>query len=198
VTFLTGGDFYDCCCGYRGLGTFMGWIVLGLSVCGLRWSGSKKMDPSRPTMESSWRLFSFFVLCNDLWCLKLKLHLLEQVELKGSSQAGLRYSWRKMEAAAQDRVGWRQVVLWLMLMHWVWQGLSQVSEFTSQLRSYRWESSQLQWCIQWWSAGQCPADDDMYTDHCHGLSLTVASVCLTFQHCVAATAGTSTNRHFHT
>jgi len=29
---------------------------------------------------------------------------------KEMGTAGFRYSWRKMEAAAQDRSGWRQVV----------------------------------------------------------------------------------------
>jgi len=29
---------------------------------------------------------------------------------KCGQTAGYKYSWRKMEAAAQDRVGWRQVV----------------------------------------------------------------------------------------
>jgi len=29
---------------------------------------------------------------------------------KEMGTAGFRYSWRKMEAAAQDRAGWRQVV----------------------------------------------------------------------------------------
>jgi len=31
--------------------------------------------------------------------------------------AGYKYSWRKMEAAAQDRAGWRQVVCGIMF-HW--------------------------------------------------------------------------------
>ena len=29
---------------------------------------------------------------------------------KETGTAGFKYSWRKMEAAAQDRAGWRQVV----------------------------------------------------------------------------------------
>ena len=35
---------------------------------------------------------------------------------KCGQTAGYKYSWRKMEAAAQDRAGWRQVVC--DLFHW--------------------------------------------------------------------------------
>ena len=37
--------------------------------------------------------------------------LVEEIWRKKCGQtAGYKYSWRKMEAAAQDRAGWRQVV----------------------------------------------------------------------------------------
>ena len=45
--------------------------------------------------------------------------------LKEMVTAGFRYSWSKMEAAAQDRAGWRQVVCGLL--HWERQGISQVN-----------------------------------------------------------------------
>ena len=39
---------------------------------------------------------------------------------KYGQTAGYKYSWRKMEAAAQDIAGWKQVAsgLWWPLFHW--------------------------------------------------------------------------------